>query len=156
MANLKSRIDKLETKAGGGADAAKAIHELARKSKEEGEALKAWRAKHGYSEEEAAKELGVEHDPARPYAHGSYRPMESGALTNSIRAVIGIKPIEPLSADDEISSSNRVRKRHIRNGVVNAELLSPAEEKWIHSHYAREMQEYEAAMKVWEENHGKH
>ncbi len=156
MANLKSSIDKLETNAGGGADAAKAIHELARKSKEEGEALKAWRAKKGHSEEEAAQELGVEHDPARPYAHGSYRPMESGALTNSVRAVIGIKPIEPLRADDEISSRNRVRQRHISMGLVNAELLSPAEEKWIHSHYAREMQEYEAAMKVWEENYGKH
>ena len=51
---------------------------------------------------------------------------------------------------------NRMRERDISRGVVNAELLSPADEKWIRSHYAREMQEYEAAMKVWEENYGKH
>ncbi len=155
MANLKSRIDKLETKAGGGADAAKIIHELARKKKEEGEALKAWRAKHGYSEAEAAKALGVEHDPERPYAHGSYRPMESGGLTNSVRAVIGIEPLEPWDADGKVSMRNRMRERDISRGVANVELLSPADEKWIRSNYAREMQEYEAAMKVWEENYGK-
>ncbi len=158
MANLKSRIDKLETKAGGDVDAAKIINELARKRREEGEALKAWREKLGYSEEQAAKELGVEHDPSAPYRHGAYRPMESGeGMTNSVRAVIGIKPDEPWSADGQIRTTNAIRERHISMGLANVELLSAAEEEQIRKSYASELLEYERDLKAWEENtDGKH
>ncbi len=159
MGSLKARIDKLESKIDGKpvGPAAMAIRELSKRRKEEGRALKAWREKHGYSEEEAAKELGVEHDPLRPYTHGSYRPMESGeGTTNSVRAVIGIQPIEPWNAEDKISFRNEMRQRDISRGV-DANPLSAEQEEVIRKIYAKEMREYETAMKLWEKNNdGKH
>lgn len=158
MGSLKTRVTKLETAAGTGATSVEeAVLRAGKMQAEEGAAFKAWREKRGYSEEEAAKALGVEHDPLRPYAYGSYRSMESGeGTTNSIRAMIGVKPIEPWSAEGQIGFHNRMREHHISLGI-DASPLSAEEEEAIRSGYAKEMREYDTAMKLWEENNdGKH
>ena len=78
-------------------------------------------------------------------------------MTNSVRAVIGIKPDEPWSADGQIRTTNAIRERHISMGLANVELLSAAEEEQIRKSYASELLEYERDLKAWEENtDGKH
>ncbi len=154
--SLETRVSRLETESGIGTSVENAVLERSLRTKQENAALKAWRERHGYSIAEAAKALGVEHDPERQYAPGQYMSMESGAhMTNAVRAVIGIKPIEPWDAEDYIRVMNKTRKWKYERLGIEVKLLSEEEEASARTTWAEAKRAYDAAMKVYEANNTK-